>query len=264
MNNNEFGIKELEQVVLKSTYPIEINGQIIEPGEVIACFDKIQIANFKELTAYVTAHGGYMDAPRVFWETTKEVRLNFTQGIFSRLQFALMSNSKLISSEQKREPLLISQREVLETDENGYFELKREPVGKVFSYTKDGEKIGSIDAQGKRYKIENEPFLDLIVDYSYEYENKSTYMVIGQRLITGYLTLEGKTRVKDDITGQTRTGIIKIPKLKLMSDLSMRLGEKAAPVIGQFDAIACPIGIRNNPVRVMELVFLEDDIDSDI
>ena len=88
-------------------------------------------------------------------------------------------------------------------------------------------------------------------------------MVIGQRLVQGFLTLEGKTRVKDDITGQTHTGIFYIPKLKLMSDLSIKLGENATPVLGKMTAIACPAGTRGNS-KVMELAFLEDDIDSDM
>ena len=46
---NQFGMQELYFVQLKSTSIIEINGRQIQPGEVIAAFDKIQIANFKEL-----------------------------------------------------------------------------------------------------------------------------------------------------------------------------------------------------------------------
>jgi hypothetical protein len=39
--NNEFGLKELSEFTLKATYPIEMDGRIFEPGEVIARFDKI-------------------------------------------------------------------------------------------------------------------------------------------------------------------------------------------------------------------------------
>ena len=87
-------------------------------------------------------------------------------------------------------------------------------------------------------------------------------MVIGQELVKGYLSLEARTRVKDDITGHTKTGIIKIPQLKLMSDLSMRLGENATPLMGSFKAIGYPVGSRGD-TKVMEILFLEDDIDSD-
>jgi hypothetical protein len=38
---NEFGIKELYDVSLKATYPIEIGGRQIEEGETICFFDNI-------------------------------------------------------------------------------------------------------------------------------------------------------------------------------------------------------------------------------
>ena len=88
-------------------------------------------------------------------------------------------------------------------------------------------------------------------------------LTVGNPLTNGYLSLEGKTRVKDDITGQVKTGIIKIPKLKLLSNLSMRLGNDAIPQVGHLEAIAVPTGPKGQKM-VMELIFLEDDIDSDM
>jgi hypothetical protein len=41
----EFGLKELYEVIIRTTYPIEVSGKTIEAGETIAVFDKIQIAN---------------------------------------------------------------------------------------------------------------------------------------------------------------------------------------------------------------------------
>ena len=56
--NIEFGLKELYDLTLKTTYPIEIEGRVFEAGEVIARFDKIQLANFRELTSRTSAKGG--------------------------------------------------------------------------------------------------------------------------------------------------------------------------------------------------------------
>ena len=40
MNNDiEFGLKELTDLTLKATYPIEVAGRRFETGEVIARFD---------------------------------------------------------------------------------------------------------------------------------------------------------------------------------------------------------------------------------
>ena len=44
--SNEFGMKELYSVFLKTTYPMRIHEKEFEEGEIIAAFDKIQIANF--------------------------------------------------------------------------------------------------------------------------------------------------------------------------------------------------------------------------
>jgi hypothetical protein len=48
-----------------------------------------------------------------------------------------------------------------------------------------------------------------------------------------------------------------------MSNLSMRLGQDAAPQVGQLDAVAIPTGAKGKK-KIMEIIFLEDDIDSDM
>jgi hypothetical protein len=60
-----------------------------------------------------------------------------------------------------------------------------------------------------------------------------------------------------------RTAILRIPRLKLVSDLSMRLRREASPVLANFSAIGLPIGTRGSK-KIMELLFLNDDIDADI
>lgn len=85
---------------------------------------------------------------------------------------------------------------------------------------------------------------------------------IGDRLIKGYLSLQAKTRLKDDKNGQTITGILEIPKLKLMSDLSIRLGANMEPAMINFNAVGVPIGDRGENY-VCNLCILNDDIDSD-
>ena len=87
-------------------------------------------------------------------------------------------------------------------------------------------------------------------------------MSVGKRLIDGFLQLEGKTRVKDDITGKTRTAILRIPRLKLVSDLSMRLGRDAGPLLATFAAAGYPSLGRDK--QVMEMIFLSDDIDAEM
>jgi hypothetical protein len=71
--DSEFGLKELYDLTLKATYPIELDGRIFEPGEVIARFDKIQISSFREITSRMQTNGGQGNGSHVFWENPKEV-----------------------------------------------------------------------------------------------------------------------------------------------------------------------------------------------
>ena len=260
--NNELGFKELYEVSLKATYPIEVGGTKIEVGETIASFDKIQLANFQEIKNTASANGGFDNRSHIYWESTKEIRVNFTQGVFSKIQLALMTNAKLI--ENLGEQIVpINKTETFETDENGQFVIERTLREPIFIYdVNTGKKIMNWTREGNMFSL-GEPYKTVSVDYWYEYDNGCVTLKIGQALTHGYFSLTGKMRVKDDITGQVKTGIINIPKLRLMSDLSMRVGSDAIPQVGRLDAIAVPEGGRGQQ-RVMEITFLNDDIDADM
>lgn len=241
---------------------MKIGDRVIEPGETIAVFEKIQIASIFDNVRVVTAHGGYGDRDHVFWTTTKNEQINFAQGVFSPTHFALMTNAKLLEYEGDS-PLLITNEEYLESDENGYFELKERPATQLWIYNKStGEKIENYGIQDTQIQIET-PYLEVVVIYNYNYRNGIKEFKLGQELVKGFVELEGRTRVKDDTTGRIITGILKIPKLRLMSNLSIRLGAQATPVVGNFSAIAVPIGPKEDSY-VSEFYWLDDDIDSDL
>lgn len=257
---NQFSLKELYDVRIKTTYPIEINGKQLEIGETIAMFDRIKIANFEEIKSFIAAKGGYNNEGRVFWEDEKEIRIDFQQGIFNTAQFSLMNNAKLL--ENKENTLLtITKRELNQSNGEGNIFLEETPLGNVFIYDENGNKL-SYSQEENRLKID-EIYCRVIVDYEYKYKGNSQSILVGRPLIQGFLSLEGKTRVKEDITGQVKTGIIKIPKLRLMSELSMRLGQDAVPVMGSMTISGLPSGVKGSK-KVMELIILEEDIDSDI
>lgn len=260
--DNNIGFKELYDVTLKATYPIEIGDRKIEIGETIAAFDKIQIANFEERKNFISANGGFDNRAHIWWEETKEIKISLSQGVFSKDQFSVMTNAKLIK-DNGTSSLAINARELVETDENGVATTKHEIRQPIFVYDKEtGEKLTGINFSGNSVTTQY-AYKDLLVDYYYEYNNGYNIFSFGNSITNGYLSLEGKTRIKDDTTGQVITGIIKIPKLKLMSNLSIRLGQDAIPVVGRVDAVAVPTGERGQK-KIMELLFLNDDIDSDI
>lgn len=259
---SRFSFKDFENVRLKATYKLEIGNRTMEPGETIAVFDKIQIARIVDEVERVSAHGGYGDRDHVFWTTTKDEVIDFTQGVFSATHFSLMCNARLMEYVDTH-PLLITNEESLESDAEGFIELKEVPIANLWIYNKQtGEKILNYGINDNVVQIET-PYLEVIVIYDYNYLGGVKEFQLGQELFKGFLSLEGRTRVKDDITGQVVTGILKIPKLRLMSNLSIRLGAQATPVVGNFSAIAVPFGPKECSY-VSEFYLLEDDIDSDL
>ena len=261
MDESLGSFKSLEQVHLKATQKVEADGKIFEPGETIAYFDKIQVAGLNEFREYVAARGGYDNRGLVYWETTKEMNLTFSQGVFSNLQFGLLNNAKVIKYNEN-EPLLITKMEELESDENGNIITTEEAVDQIFVYDKDTSEKLFWWKVGRDLKIEGS-YKDLIVKYRYNYTGGASVAQIGQRFLRTFVELEGKTRIKEDTSGLITTGIIKIPKLKLMSGLSMKLGSQANPVVGNFKAVCVPEGDRHSSY-VAEFIFLNNDIDSDM
>ena len=258
----EFGLKELYDVTLRTLSELRIKDRTYSPGEVVALFDKIIISNFDENRKFITAHGGFDDRDLIWWETSRNLNLTFSQGIFSKTQFALMQNGKLFDLEDST--TYISRREILESNEEGIVKTKDAISEKFafFVYDTDYKPIEFSLIDSNTISIEDS-FKEVIVDFYTEYKKGSVLLRIGQQFTNGYFLLEGKTRVKDDITGQTKTGILIIPKLKLVSDLSMRLGQDATPLVGVFNGVACPVDDRGTK-RVLDIILLEDDIDSDI
>ena len=261
--DNQFGMKELYEVVFKATYPMKINDRTIETGEIITEFDKIQLANFNEIKSRVQASGGFDNRALVTWESTKEVDLNFTQGIFSKVQFGLLSNSHLLEYKEDVDSILLTVRLERMSDENGFIDLDEEKpyFQNLFVYDKNtGQKYTDVEIISDTQINIKQDSKEVIVDYQYKYMNGATDIIVGRNLVDGFMFLEGKTRIKDDVTGRTRTGIIQIPRLKLVSDLSMRLGREANPIVANFRAVGYPVGGKGDK-KVMEIFFLNDDID---
>ena len=59
---------------------------------------------FNEIKNTITANGGWDNRAHVWWTTTKEVDLSFTQGVFSKEQFSLLTGSKML----KKSPMFLS------------------------------------------------------------------------------------------------------------------------------------------------------------
>ena len=258
-NFSQGSMKQMYDLCLKATYNIEIGNKSYKPGEVIAFFDKIQVMGLNEIASHISARGGKDNRRLVTWDITKELNLTFSQGIFSPKTFSLFNNTRMIEQDSN-DPIGITQRECVESNESGQVILKHTPARDLYVYDIDGNDV-NYTIEGDVLQIES-PYKDLIVTYEFDYVNKHLIYKIGQKYFSMPIALEGRTSLKDDTTGQIVTGIIKIPKLKLMSDLSMTLGDNANPVSSTFRALGLPVG-NGRDAYVAEYVFLDNNIDSD-
>lgn len=254
-----FSMRDLKDVYFKATHPIEIDGRTIEPGEILMAFDKLQIASLNEVKQHVSARGGFDNRGLVFWDTTREITLQFSTGVFSKLQFGLLSTAKLIKKQQEQ-PILVSVQEKKETDAEGRVQLSHVPARSLFLYNGEtGEKVVFTREEEQDVLFVGEPYFDVIASYEWECQKDAHLAQIGNNLLKGFVSFEAKTRIQDDKTGEFETVLIKIPKLKLMSDLSIRLGDQANPVVGSFVAVGVPVGSRGNSY-VAEFTFLDGNL----
>lgn len=256
-----FGVKELYFVNLRATTKMSINGVDFEEGEPILTFDNIQLSLLNENKLRKTARGGKHNEELINWEDTLDVTFSLSEGVISKNGLAILSNSKLLKTEN--ETIQCPFKETVESDENGialskYIINQNKPF---FIYNNNGDKIKNVIVEDNKVII-NEPYQQINLQYYFDYNNTISELMIGQRLTNSYLSLDGHMRFKDDKDGYTKTGIIEIPKIKLMSNLSMRLGKDVEPYVYRFNIMGLPVGVKGNKY-VCKITTLNNEIDSD-
>lgn len=250
---NDFGIKELYSASIKATFNLKVGEKEYEPDETILQFDNLQLAVIQEGKVIKRAVGGYGNNELVFWDNTREVAFGCEKGVISPIGLSILTNSVLIPNETISVPF----REEI-YPENGIVSLKYLPNGTGFLYNAlTGEKIQS-NLKEQDYQSTD----PVIADYHYNYVNKAMTLELGNHLCNGYLKFEGKMRLKDDTDGHDKTAIITIPKIRIASSLTMRLGQKAGPIVNNFSFVGFPVGQRGSE-SVLQYTLLNDDIDSD-
>lgn len=251
------GMKEMYDITLRLNSPIEIGKKKYDINEAVLSFASAQIAQFQESKSSVQARGGYHNPALVNWEIDKEASFALTNGVLSPTSWALLSNSKLnepnIKSVQFYETLHTIEDEKccfvdlkyrpnncnielgaapkIEGFKKGPHEeikLKPLPPSKtkwVFCYDADtGQKIRDFEIYQNRIYF-YEGYRNVMVDYTFTYEDKIKVIEVGNRLFNGFLRLNGKMSVKDENSGEVSTAILEMPKIRLSSNLSLRLGK---------------------------------------
>lgn len=95
--------------------------------------------------------------------------------------------------------------------------------------------------------------------YFYPKKNPIIYSMDRERKPNLY-TLEATFYLKDENDGLLHTGILEMPKVYIMSNINLRMGERADPSVGTFRIMAMPDDYDNYDSMVWRMMYLEDDI----
>ncbi len=286
-------------VNLRLNKPLEIGSKKYDVNESVLSFSTIEIAQINEHKDIVSARGGYHNNPLVDWEVDHQVSFAITHGVLSPLSYSLLSNS--IMKEPKFKS--ISYYEELHTIEDNaycYVDLKYcpnscqckigaqpnpynepLPMGRrpelllkplppsktkwIFIYDKEtGQKIKDFGIFNNRIFFK-ERYRNVIVDYTFYYQDRIKVIEVGNRLFNGYMRLDGKMSVKNQITGEITTAIVDFPKVKISSSLSMNLGKSYDnSTVSDFYFIAYPNEEKDREEReIMNISFLNSELSED-
>ena len=291
MIDEYFGIKELKQVTLRAKTPMVFGSRKLEADEPVLYFENVNMSLLNQKASPVMARGGWANLPRVIWEDREAVNFTLSEGVMSSISMGILLSANMMEKENSE--LLVPRREgPFELDEEHRLYLQDWPTTSdkrktfIFEYERD---VAQKKVYGKRIFGISDPFepskerpclevyedkelqvlADInkryVVDYFYEYQKEALIYTIQKERFNGLFTLEGKFYSKDENDGLNYTNLIYMPKVRVVSDISLRLGERADPTVSVFNIIGMPENMDNNKNGlILEITRLSEDIDSDI
>ena len=300
MMDQYFGHKELYQVVLRAKTPMQFGNRRIEADEPVLYFDDINMSLLTEQNQPVFARGGYENMPRVIWDERSEVQFQMTDGVMSSVGMSILLSANVLS-EQDKNPLYISMKEgplspiyTYKKEVDGVeiefpcIELRHRPIGYptkkifIFEYSRNaiqkkcyGEWVQVTDGYDNVHnclalsydKNLSDPVKksrEFVVDYYYQYEDEALIYSVEKERFNGLFTLEAKFYSKDENEGRNYTNVLYMPKVRIVSNINLRLGERADPTVSTFGIIGLPETVGDQKNLIMEITRLGEDIDADI
>lgn len=278
MMDQYFGTKELYEVVLKANTPMNFGSRRVEVGEPILYFEKVSIAQLNEQSRPIMARGGWGNMPHVIWEDRSEMTFTLSEGVMSSIGMSILMSADLVAHEEaKNGNLYIPKREgPFELDDlTMSYRLNRAPAQDkkifLFEYERDVPQK-KIDMKAEGLVIENNILRykngdinkQYLIDYYFKYGEEALIYYIEKERFNGTFSLEAKFYTKDENDGINTTNIMFMPKVRVVSDISLRLGERADPTVSVFNVIAMPEKTEESREMIMKIVRLGEDIDADI
>ena len=260
----EMGIKDLEHVVLKARDYITLGGHSFEPGEPVLYFKNIQIALLSENTQVIAARGGFLNQPRVVWEDRSDTTFQFSNGTLNPISLNMLLEANML---ELIEPIVPIQ-EVVEV-ENGKTYLRHEPELSRKRYYKILEaeniqhyaKLKPLSEEGNLVCFKDKELnATIVADYYFKHKNSALIYTMNRERKANLYSLEATFQLKDENDGLIHTGILEMPKVYIMSNINLRMGERADPTVGTFRIVAMPEDVDGYDSMVCRVTYLDDDI----
>ena len=302
MQDQYFGHKELYEVVLRAKNPMQFGSRYIEADEPVLYFDNVNMSLLTEQNRPVFARGGWANMPRVIWDERSEVQFQMIEGVMSSVGMSILLSANVVS-EQERQPLYINKREgpylpmyIYNKEIQGqvkeipFIELEKEPIlypnkklfifdfdrkaiqqkiyGEYIPEYKDGlgtnhyNVIGLFQDKNLTNPAENDR--KYMIDYYYKYEDEALIYSVQKERFNGLFTLEAKFYSKDENDGDRYTNVLFMPKVRIVSNINLRLGERADPTVSTFNIIGLPETVGDQKNLIMEITRLGKIEDADI
>lgn len=264
--DQRFGMKDLENIVIKAATPFNFGNRSVEAGEPVLYFDTIQLSQIDQDAMPVVARGGKENQAHIVWERVGDVMFQMTAGVMTEIGFGLLSNAKILNT-GVNDTMLVPKTDVLTIDINGQGTLSYPPSERkpIFCFIYKNKIIHSkvvptdLTSQtlsfGTEYIGEN-----ILVEYYFEYGDKTTLYIIGKDRFNGLFTLEGKMELKGDTDGQAHTMLVHIPKMRILTSMNLRLGENASPVVSGFRCLSIAQKTPYSDNSVIEFIELQESI----
>lgn len=264
--DQQFGIKDLTNVSIKAIAPFNFGDRSIEEGEPVLYFKNVQLAQIEQNATPIMARGGRGNQSHVVWERTNDTVFQMTAGVLTNYGFGLLSNARVLSS-GVNDTILVPKTEILALDLAGEGILSQVPSGRkpIFCFTYKNniiqEKLAYTTLVSKTigFGVANAGE-NILVEYYYEYGSQTTLYILDKVRFNGVFSLEGKMELVGDTDGLRHTVLLTIPKMKIITNLNLRLGELATPVVSTFNILALPGKTPYSENSVIEFTELQDSI----
>lgn len=283
MLDQYYGHKELYEVVLRAKTRMQFGERSIEVGEPVMYFDNVNMSLLSEQSRQIMARGGWGNLPHVVWDDRTEVVFTMTEGIMSNIGMGILMSAKVLTNNDQK--IYVSKKEgpfeLVELEINGnlehgfYIEKKPELKDKkafIFEFDRKAiqKKVKAYLYEkdtpiGVQYFVYLDSSADLdkqyLIDYYYEYKDEALHYLLQQERFNGLFSLEGKFYSKDENEGKNYTNLLYMPKVRIASNINLRLGERADPTVSTFNIIGLPETVGNYKNLIVEFTRLGEDVE---